>query len=187
MYICGNNAEANGSASRQAQQTEPVVGQDGLGGSGTGAIIGLSAASGQGGAGGPGSPGGAGVGSQVSETKNADGKEMGDGIPTRSSAAGGAKSDNGKFPMVDEEDLTYKKLAPIAEEIILSSEVFLSIAAGTKVVQVDGEIRTQPASQPSTSSQVTVSETRNVDGREIGDGIPTQSSTAGGAGEWSFL
>ncbi|GJW94426.1 reverse transcriptase domain-containing protein [Tanacetum coccineum] len=77
----GNNAEASGSASRQAQQIELAVGQDGLGGSGTGAIIGLSAASGQGGAGGPGSPGGAGVGSQ-------DGKEMGDGIPTRSSAAG---------------------------------------------------------------------------------------------------
>ncbi|GKD59778.1 hypothetical protein Tco_1297287 [Tanacetum coccineum] len=33
---CGNNAEANGSASRQAQQTKPVVGQDGSGGSGAG-------------------------------------------------------------------------------------------------------------------------------------------------------
>ncbi|GJY23987.1 putative reverse transcriptase domain-containing protein [Tanacetum coccineum] len=32
-----------------------------------------------------------------------------------------AESDNGKFPMVDEEDLTYKKLAPIAEEIILKT------------------------------------------------------------------
>nr|GEW68320.1 hypothetical protein [Tanacetum cinerariifolium] len=40
---------------------------------------------------------------------------------------------------------------------------------------------TQLASQPSTSSQVPVSETRNPDGREIGDGVPTQSSTAGGA------
>ncbi|GJX48487.1 hypothetical protein Tco_0273677, partial [Tanacetum coccineum] len=37
----GNNAEASGSASRQAQQTEPAVGQDG---SGAGVIIGLSAA-----------------------------------------------------------------------------------------------------------------------------------------------
>ncbi|GJV03717.1 hypothetical protein Tco_1337286 [Tanacetum coccineum] len=46
---------------------------------------------------------------------------------------------------------------------------------------------TQPASQPSTSSQVPVSETRNVDGREMGDGVPTQSSVAGGASEWSFL
>ncbi|GJU60071.1 hypothetical protein Tco_1237837 [Tanacetum coccineum] len=46
---------------------------------------------------------------------------------------------------------------------------------------------TQPASQPSTSSQVPVSETRNADGREIGDDISTQSSAAGGASEWSFL
>nr|GEU54222.1 reverse transcriptase domain-containing protein [Tanacetum cinerariifolium] len=46
---------------------------------------------------------------------------------------------------------------------------------------------TQPASQPSTSSQVLVSETRNVDGREMGDGIPTQSSAAGGASKWSLL
>nr|GEW56771.1 hypothetical protein [Tanacetum cinerariifolium] len=45
---------------------------------------------------------------------------------------------------------------------------------------------TQPASQPSTSSQV-VSQTRNGDGKEIGDGVPTQSSAAGGASEWSFL
>ncbi|GKA60625.1 hypothetical protein Tco_0760032 [Tanacetum coccineum] len=34
-----NNAEANGSASRQAQQTEPIISQDGLGGSGAGAVI----------------------------------------------------------------------------------------------------------------------------------------------------
>ncbi|GJV33022.1 putative ribonuclease H-like domain-containing protein [Tanacetum coccineum] len=82
----GNNAEASGSASRQAQQTEPAVGQDGLGGLGVGAVIGLSAATGQG------CPGGAGVGSQVlvGETRNADGREMGDDIPTQSSAAGGA-------------------------------------------------------------------------------------------------
>ncbi|GKD93987.1 hypothetical protein Tco_1373824 [Tanacetum coccineum] len=33
----GNNVEASGSASGQAQQTEPVVGQDGSGGSGAGA------------------------------------------------------------------------------------------------------------------------------------------------------
>ncbi|GKA87481.1 hypothetical protein Tco_0809245 [Tanacetum coccineum] len=46
---------------------------------------------------------------------------------------------------------------------------------------------TQPASQPSASSQVRVSETKNVDGREIGDGIPTQSSAADGASEWSLL
>ncbi|GJX80040.1 hypothetical protein Tco_0328189 [Tanacetum coccineum] len=47
----GNNAEASGSASGQAQQTEPAVGQDGSGGSGAGAVIGLSAAGGEGGAG----------------------------------------------------------------------------------------------------------------------------------------
>ncbi|GJT75198.1 hypothetical protein Tco_1041923 [Tanacetum coccineum] len=34
-----------------------------------------------------------------------------------------AESDNDKFSMVDEEDLTFKKLAPMAEEIIMLSEV----------------------------------------------------------------
>ncbi|GJW09537.1 hypothetical protein Tco_1575364 [Tanacetum coccineum] len=46
---------------------------------------------------------------------------------------------------------------------------------------------TQPASQPSTSSQVPVSETINADGRKMDDGVPTQSSAAGSASEWSFL
>ncbi|GJT14852.1 hypothetical protein Tco_0873558 [Tanacetum coccineum] len=46
---------------------------------------------------------------------------------------------------------------------------------------------TQPACQPSTNSQVLVIETTNADGREIGDGIPRQSSAAGGASEWSFM
>ncbi|GJT75199.1 hypothetical protein Tco_1041924 [Tanacetum coccineum] len=78
----GNNADSSGSASRQAQQTE-----DGSSGSNDGVVIGLYDAAGQGGAGGP---GGAGVGSQVSETRNVAGKEMGDGILTQSSAAGGA-------------------------------------------------------------------------------------------------
>ncbi|GKA62113.1 heat stress transcription factor B-4-like protein [Tanacetum coccineum] len=55
----GNNAEASGSASRQAQQTDPAVGQNGLGRICVGAVISLSAADGQGGAGGT---GGAGVG-----------------------------------------------------------------------------------------------------------------------------
>ncbi|GJW40764.1 hypothetical protein Tco_0066609 [Tanacetum coccineum] len=32
-----------------------------------------------------------------------------------------------------------------------------------------------------------VSETRNEDGKEMGDGVPTQSSAAGGVSEWSFL
>nr|GEW15845.1 hypothetical protein [Tanacetum cinerariifolium] len=75
----GNNAEATGSASRQEQQTEPAVGQNSLGRSGVGVVIGLSVAAGQG------SPGGAGVSSQ--------------------------ESDNGKFFMVDEEDLTFKEIS----------------------------------------------------------------------------
>ncbi|GJY86546.1 hypothetical protein Tco_0500572 [Tanacetum coccineum] len=55
------------------------------GGSGVGAVIGLSAAAREGGAG---DPGGAGV--AMSQTRNADGREMGDGVPTQSSVAGGA-------------------------------------------------------------------------------------------------
>ncbi|GKC10424.1 hypothetical protein Tco_1007206 [Tanacetum coccineum] len=66
------------------QVSEPAVGQDGSGGSGVGAVIGLSTVDGQGGA------GGTSVGVGMSETRNADGKEIGDGIPTQSSAAGGA-------------------------------------------------------------------------------------------------
>ncbi|GKD86423.1 hypothetical protein Tco_1357577, partial [Tanacetum coccineum] len=63
-------------------------GQDGLGGSRVGVVISFSATDGQGGAGGA----RVGVGGQVpvSEIRNADGKEMGDGIPTQSSTAGGA-------------------------------------------------------------------------------------------------
>ncbi|GKD32089.1 hypothetical protein Tco_1242867, partial [Tanacetum coccineum] len=57
----GNNAKASGSASRQAQQTEPAVGQDGSGGLSVGVVIGLSTVAGEGGAGGP---GGVGVASQ---------------------------------------------------------------------------------------------------------------------------
>nr|GEV76569.1 hypothetical protein [Tanacetum cinerariifolium] len=93
--IGGNNAEGSGSASRQAQQTKPVVGQDGSGGSGAGAIIGLSAVGGEGGAH---DPGGAGVASQ-------------------------AINDNSKFLMDDEEEVTSNKLAPLAEEMIMLIEV----------------------------------------------------------------
>ncbi|GKB30854.1 retrotransposon-related protein [Tanacetum coccineum] len=87
-FVKDDKLKASGSASRQAQQAEPVVGQDGSGGSGVGAVIVLSAVDGQGG----GCGAGVGVSSQVpvSETKNADGREMGDGIPTQSSIAGGA-------------------------------------------------------------------------------------------------
>nr|GEX34456.1 hypothetical protein [Tanacetum cinerariifolium] len=55
--------EGSGSASRQAQQTEPEVGQDGLGGSGVGFVIDLFDAAGEGGAG---DLGDAGVASQGS-------------------------------------------------------------------------------------------------------------------------
>ncbi|GJS71330.1 hypothetical protein Tco_0704171 [Tanacetum coccineum] len=57
--LIGNNEKASGSASRQAQQAEPAVGQDGLGGLGVGAVIGLAVADCAGGA-------GVGVGSQGS-------------------------------------------------------------------------------------------------------------------------
>ncbi|GKD64463.1 crooked neck-like protein 1 [Tanacetum coccineum] len=59
----GNNAKGSGSASRQAQQTERAVGQDGSGGSGVGVVIGLSATAGKGGACDPGGVGVAGQGS----------------------------------------------------------------------------------------------------------------------------
>nr|GEV39285.1 hypothetical protein [Tanacetum cinerariifolium] len=57
--VGGNNAEASGSASRQAQQAKPAVGQDGSGGLGVSAVIGLSITDYAGGA-------GVGVGSQGS-------------------------------------------------------------------------------------------------------------------------
>ncbi|GKE63942.1 hypothetical protein Tco_1514309 [Tanacetum coccineum] len=41
---CGNNAEGSGSTSRQAQQTEPAVGQDGSSRSGAGVVIGFPVA-----------------------------------------------------------------------------------------------------------------------------------------------
>ncbi|GJU64123.1 hypothetical protein Tco_1245958 [Tanacetum coccineum] len=61
----GNNAEASGSAYRQAQQAEPAVSQGGSGGSGVGAVIGLSVAYCTGGAC-CASSAGFGVGSQIS-------------------------------------------------------------------------------------------------------------------------
>ncbi|GKA06172.1 hypothetical protein Tco_0685396 [Tanacetum coccineum] len=121
----GNNAKASGSASGQAQQTEPAVGQDGSGGSGAGAVIGLSTAAGE---------GGAGVASQGSSRSRWTKRRV-----------------------------QIERISPQKRTL------------------------TQPVSQPSTSSQVLVSKTRNADGKEIGDGVPTQSSAAGGASEWSFL
>ncbi|GJS57971.1 hypothetical protein Tco_0652755 [Tanacetum coccineum] len=110
----GNNAEVSGSASRQAQETEPAVGQDG---SGADAVIGLSAAADEGGASGP---GGAGVASQGSSHSRCTKRIV-----------------------------QIEKISPQKRTL------------------------TQPASQPSTSSQVPMSETRNADGREMGDGVPT--------------
>nr|GEU71555.1 RNA-directed DNA polymerase, eukaryota [Tanacetum cinerariifolium] len=74
-----NNAEAIGSASRQAQQAEPLVGQDGLGGSGVGVVIGLSVADGAGGA-------GVGVGSQEVPLNNNIRKQSGDLVEMPSEA-----------------------------------------------------------------------------------------------------
>ncbi|GKB97111.1 hypothetical protein Tco_0983248 [Tanacetum coccineum] len=109
------------------QVSEPALCQDGSGGSGVGAVIGLFTANGAGGAGG-------GVGSQGS---------------------------------------SYSR--------------WTKRRVQTKRISPQKRTPTQPVSQPSTNSQVPVSETRNTDGREIGDGIPIQSSAAGGASEWSFL
>ncbi|GKC75070.1 hypothetical protein Tco_1125844 [Tanacetum coccineum] len=73
--VCGNNVEASGSASKQSQQIEPAVGQDGSGGSGDGAVIGFSAAIGEGGAGGPGGAGIASQGSSYSRWKREEYKQ----------------------------------------------------------------------------------------------------------------
>nr|GEX00064.1 hypothetical protein [Tanacetum cinerariifolium] len=76
----------------------------------------------------------------VSETRNADGREMGDGVPTQSSTT---VSDNGNFPMVDEEEVTSKKLAPMAEEMIMLIEVLkrncISPSDNRKFMMVDAE------------------------------------------------
>ncbi|GKD98380.1 hypothetical protein Tco_1382277, partial [Tanacetum coccineum] len=108
----GNNAEANGSASMQPQQ---AVGQDGLGGSGVGVVISLSAADGQRGAGGA-DGAGVGVGSQVlvSETRNTDGREMGDGIPTQSSAAGGT----GEWSILEQAEKIVDDLRDIVSYVV---------------------------------------------------------------------
>nr|GEV65951.1 hypothetical protein [Tanacetum cinerariifolium] len=124
---CGKNAEGGSSESRQAQQTEPTVGQDGLGGSGVGTVIGLSAAAGEGGAG---DPGGAGVASQGS-----------------------------------------------------SHNRWTRRRVQTKRISLQKRTPTQTTSQPSTSFKVPVSQTKNADGREMGDGVPTQSSAACGVSE----
>ncbi|GJS58921.1 heat stress transcription factor B-4-like protein [Tanacetum coccineum] len=51
----------------------------------------------------------------------------------------------------------------------------------------EGEGAAGVTRQGSSRSQVPVSQTRNANGRKMGDGVPTQSSAAGGASEWSFL
>ncbi|GJX54955.1 mutator type transposase [Tanacetum coccineum] len=59
----------------------------------------------------------AGGGASGAGVADGNGREIGDGIPRQSSAAGGATSDNGKF-LVDE-DISFKKISPLAEEIIV--------------------------------------------------------------------
>nr|GEZ39973.1 hypothetical protein [Tanacetum cinerariifolium] len=114
----GNNAEGSGSASRQAQQTEPAVGQDVSGGSGVGAVISLFAAVGEGDAGDPGVAGVASQGECMSVIQvYLSGKHQSSHLWQLSI------SDNGKFPMVDEEEVTPNKLAPTAEEMIMLIEV----------------------------------------------------------------
>ncbi|GJY33356.1 crooked neck-like protein 1 [Tanacetum coccineum] len=90
----------------KGQGRKPItVGQDGLGGSRVGVVISFSATDGQGGAGGA----RVGVGGEVpvSEIRNADGKEMGDGIPTQSSTAGGAS-----FHLMEAYELKAPEVAP---------------------------------------------------------------------------
>ncbi|GKA65816.1 hypothetical protein Tco_0765523, partial [Tanacetum coccineum] len=53
-FVKDGKLKASGSASRQAQQTEPAAGQDGSVGSGAGIVIGLSTTVGEGGQGGAG-------------------------------------------------------------------------------------------------------------------------------------
>nr|GEU52308.1 hypothetical protein [Tanacetum cinerariifolium] len=100
-----NNAEASGSASRQAQQTKLAVGQDGLGGSGTGAVIDLYAAAGQGDASGAGGLG-----------EDSPSNSLPSIVMTKNTSE---VSDNSKFLMVDEEDLVFKKISHMAEEIMV--------------------------------------------------------------------
>ncbi|GJS14460.1 chloroplast stem-loop binding protein of 41 kDa b, chloroplastic [Tanacetum coccineum] len=110
----GNNAEASGSISRQSQQTDLAVSQDGSSGSSVGAIIGLFGADGQGGTCGPGGVGGVGVG-------------VGSQCLSRTRWT--------------KRRVQRKRISP---------------QKGTL---------TQPATQPSTNSQVPVTETRNADER----------------------
>ncbi|GJX44054.1 heat stress transcription factor B-4-like protein [Tanacetum coccineum] len=90
---CGNTGHNKATCKGQGRKAT-TVGQDGSGGSGAGTVIGLSAAAGEGGA------GGLGVASQGLshsrwtkrrvQTERINGREMGDGVPTQSSAASSA-------------------------------------------------------------------------------------------------
>nr|GEU72822.1 hypothetical protein [Tanacetum cinerariifolium] len=119
--IGGNNEEASVNASRQVQEIEHAVSQDGSGGSSVDAVIGLSAAADEGGASGP---GGVGVASQ------------------------GSSHSRWTKRRIQTERISPQKRTP-----------------------------TQPASQPSSNSQVPVSEKRNADGREMGDGTNLEKIT----------
>nr|GEY36711.1 hypothetical protein [Tanacetum cinerariifolium] len=110
----GNNAEASGSASRQAQQTKPAAGQGGSCRSGVGGVIGLSTAAGEGG-----------------------------------QCDVGVSSQGSSHSRWNKSKVQTKRMSP------------------------QKRTHTQPVSQPSISSQVPVSEIRNADEREMGDGVLT--------------
>nr|GEU43100.1 EF-hand domain pair, mitogen-activated protein (MAP) kinase [Tanacetum cinerariifolium] len=94
----GNNKEASGSASRQEQQTAPAVSQDVSGGSGVGVVI----------------------VSDNGKFPTVDEEDSpSDSLPTIVITKNkSAVSGNGKFLMVDEKDLIFKKISPMAEEIM---------------------------------------------------------------------
>ncbi|GJR93806.1 hypothetical protein Tco_0265980 [Tanacetum coccineum] len=121
----GNNAEASGSASRQAQQTEPAIGQDGSCGSGAGIVIVCLLLlvnvvqvlavkvhlilDGQ--------------REEYKQKELVHKKELPLNLQVNLLSVLKCQIDNGSLFMVDEEDLTFKKLAPMAKEIIMLSEV----------------------------------------------------------------
>ncbi|GJW39468.1 hypothetical protein Tco_0065313, partial [Tanacetum coccineum] len=120
----GNNAEASGNASRQAQQAEHVVGLDGSGGLGVGKV-----------------PNAYGSGVGVVIGLSVIGRKCGHvGVSVGSQSCTPSRWKK----RYKHKDLVHKKTL------------------------------TQLASQPLTHSQVQVTQTRNADGREMGDGILTQ-------------
>ncbi|GKA51169.1 hypothetical protein Tco_0744365, partial [Tanacetum coccineum] len=158
---------------------EPVVGQDGSGGSSAGVVIGLSVAAGQGGAGGPGDVG---VGSQepVVGQDGSGGSSAGVVIGLSIAAGQGGAGGPGDVGVGSQGDNNAEASGSASRQAQQTEPAVGQDGLGGSS---DGAV----IGQPFTSSQVLVSETRNADGREMGDGVPTHSSAAGGATEWSFL